>query len=410
MALGWAVAGGQAAVLYVDPSAANPSAPYTNWASAAARIQDALDAARALDHVLVTNGVYAAGSRGSYRLRVDKPVQVSSVNGPGFTVVDGGGGGGCIYLADGSGLAGFTLTNGTVGVFCQSTNAVITNCVIAGNAGSGGTGSGAHGGTLYNCTLSGNRGDAAAGAAFGVLNYCTLSDNTCFGSGGGAYQCTLNYCTLSGNRSDYRAGGPIGEGGGAYGCTLNYCTLNGNCAFYAGGGASSSTLNNCVLTDNVTAGAGAGASDSTLNNCTVASNVAGQGGGGAYNSTAYNSILWFNTPWDYDPLTTTLNYCSAQLWPHAGVGNVPGFDPQFVNLAGGNLRLKPTSPCINSGNNAYAPGPTDMDGNPRIVGGTVDIGAYEYQGPGPASLIIGCSNTACPPTARPISPTRTTTG
>jgi len=49
-----------------------------------------------------------------------------------------------------------------------------------------------------------------------------------------------------------------------------------------------------------------------------------------------------------------------------------------VNAGSGNLRLLATSPSINSGNNANAPGATDLDGNARFVGATVDMGAYEY--------------------------------
>jgi hypothetical protein len=65
-----------------------------------------------------------------------------------------------------------------------------------------------------------------------------------------------------------------------------------------------------------------------------------------------------------------------------GIGNIT-LAPLFVDQAGGNLRLQSNSACINAGKNAYVADSTDLDGNPRIVGGTVDIGAYEFQTPSP---------------------------
>jgi hypothetical protein len=46
--------------------------------------------------------------------------------------------------------------------------------------------------------------------------------------------------------------------------------------------------------------------------------------------------------------------------------------------------LSPNSPYIDIGNPAYGSNPrVDLDGNPRIVGVRVDIGAYEFQGEPP---------------------------
>jgi len=78
-----------------------------------------------------------------------------------------------------------------------------------------------------------------------------------------------------------------------------------------------------------------------------------------------------------------MNHCITTPFPSNGTDNFTNA-PLFANLAGGDFRLQFNSPCINAGDNAFALSSTDMDGNPRISGGTVDIGAYEFQSPASA--------------------------
>jgi len=131
---------------FVDANSTNATPPYTNWASAATNIQDAVDAAVVDEQIVVTNGLYASGSRsntfGPNRVVVDKPLALRSVNGPSATTIVGSSSVfpvRCVYLTNGASLSGFTLTRGGNpyvggGAFCASSEVVISNCVVSSNS------------------------------------------------------------------------------------------------------------------------------------------------------------------------------------------------------------------------------------------------------------------------------------
>ena len=88
-----------------------------------------------------------------------------------------------------------------------------------------------------------------------------------------------------------------------------------------------------------------------------------------------NSIVQFNLSSNNITGGTVSYSCMSPLV--VGTGNTTNA-PLFVNASAGNYRLSVGSPCIDKGTNvAWMLGATDLDGNARIVNGTVDMGAYE---------------------------------
>ena len=341
-------------VHYVNVSNQFPSTPFTSWGTAATTIQEAIDVASAGDVVLVTNGIYDVGGVVVHegltnRIAITNAITVESVHGPETTLIVGQGPAGnsavrCAYLGADAVLSGFTLTNGHTryasstgddsteatggGVWCESISTILTNCVIIGN----------------------------------------FADE----DAGGAYRGTLIDCRLEWNTADF-------NGGGAHSATLFDCTLGCNTAVHWGGGAYDATLTDCTLTDN-SADLGGGATQATLTNCTVTGNTAEDKGGGVSFGTLNNCIVFFNEAASYDNyyFLTDMQYSCITPLPDDGTNNITS-PPLFIDLAGGDYRLAATSPCIDAGKNEqWMLDATDIEGNPRVRNGTVDMGAHEF--------------------------------
>lgn len=109
-----------------------------------------------------------------------------------------------------------------------------------------------------------------------------------------------------------------------------------------------------------------------------------------------NNIVWDNSNNDIvneSGSTTSISHCilddglqDGNISYSSGTsdgGNNKDIDPQFVEPVPqcpsglGDLHLRVISPAVNAGDNNYALS-ADLDGNIRILDGTVDIGCYEF--------------------------------
>jgi hypothetical protein len=283
----------------------------------------------------------------------------------------------------------------------------ITGSTITGNSVSSGNVNTFGGGiysdgplTLINSTISQN-------FAFGVTGMGTD------GHGGGVYSekdgsCTVMSCTFSGNGvrggNAFNVAAGNGLGGGLFLTTsglVTNCTFTGNTASGGTGMNSTSGLGFGGAIDWV------GNANPTLVSCTIVGNQANPGGGFSFGSgggiqtngsgTVEDSIIASNIGVNPDidgNLTSAMadlvgNGKGSNVMVGVGLLNQVGtsaspIDPLLGALQnnGGptqSMMPMPTSTAIDRGNNAFLETTVDQRGDPRVVNGTVDLGAVEVQ-------------------------------
>ena len=334
----------------------------------------------------------------------------------------------------GSGISNDGVTGGTATV-------TIVNSTLSGNSGGGIYNPAALDGSvtmmIANTTLRNNAADSGGGIVNGgtlTITNCTLSGNSAI-SGGGIINggtLTIANSTLSSNSAhQVPAGGGVGGGidNGELGTVVIVnSTLSDNSANDGAGifNFGTVTIANSTLSGNSADGGGGILNLNTVRvfNSTLSGNFGRIFGGGGIENISFDfsaSVEIGNTILNAGGSGGTITNVSGTITSLGhnlssddasglltGPGDQINTDPMLGSLQdnGGPTfthALLPGSPAIDAGDPNFTP-PPDFDqrgpGFPRVVGGRIDIGAFEAQtlpdsdGDGVPDMLDQCPNTA----------------
>ncbi len=265
----------------------------------------------------------------------------------------------------------------------------MTNLTFSGNQAEDGGGIYNIGGApaLDNAAFNGNRATRAGGGICNSQSHFTMTQvmfNNNQAAWGGGMSNTGSHPTLI--NAAFRGNLATGIGGG--GMHNNYSSpklinvlFSGNQAAYSDGGGMYNTQSSPALV-NVTFGGNRGNFGGGLRNNNNSS------------PTLINCILWGNAANNAGPQiyssagsTPTVSFSDVKwVGVYTGTGNLNA-GPRFYSpitataapTVAGDYRLRPSSPAMNAGDSSSITVAADLNGNPRIVGVAVDMGAYEIQ-------------------------------
>ena len=238
--------------------------------------------------------------------------------------------------------------------------------------------------SIKNCTISGSSNSGANLWLSPVITFekCLIADGKTKGVDMiGGPNATLDRCVISGNAGtavNVRGRNYPEEGGSFSPYTANtlvrQCLLHGNGGngTYLGASSPNMVVESSVVYGNTghgfTGKSWGGQSITFRNTVIMANNIGIERTGAGVSITEQNCDVYGNT----------VNYAGNPITP---VNSISA-DPLFRLPGAGNFHLLAGSPCIDAGTNQLwmakgEPTAYDLDGNPRISGKAVDIGAYE---------------------------------